>query len=104
MNNENNTSQSISILFPYGKTDNYIKLPETTFHDLGLDSICTAVTDDKKEQRIIMNIISNITDDPYTAKFRQKVFADILALPELRENLMKLFERLDYFWCKWIWS
>ena len=94
MNNESATK--ISILFPEGKTDNFKKLPDTVIHDLGLDSICAAVTDDNKEQRIIMNILSNVTSDPYTTKFRQNVFADILALPELRTKMTELFERLEY--------
>ena len=92
----NISDNSISILFPDGKNKSYRKLPETVIHDLGLDTICTAVTDDKKEQRIIMNVLSNVTSDPNTARFRQKVFADILALPDLRARMTELFERLEY--------
>lgn len=91
-----NTNKRFSILFPKQDNVTYKQLSETTCHDLGLDILCRELSLDKREQNIIMNIISNMTSDADTAFFRQKVFADILRLPELRKQLTDLFDRIEY--------
>ncbi len=92
----NKKPSSISLLSPDGNTDSFRTLPNTVIHDLGLDSICSTITNDPKEQRLILEILSNMSPDPHTAEFRQQVFADILALPELREKMTKLFDKLEF--------
>lgn len=88
-------SKGISILFP--KSDAvFTQMSESAFHDLGLDSVCKALTSDAKEQKYISGIISNMTADVETARFRQEVFADILDLPQLRKKITELFERLEF--------
>ena len=88
-------SKGISILFP--KSDaKFTQMSESAFHDLGLDSVCKALTSDAKEQKYISGIISNMTADVETARFRQEVFADILDLPQLRKKITELFERLEF--------
>ena len=88
-------SKGISILFP--KSDaKFTQMSESAFHDLGLDSVCKALTNDAKEQKYISGIISNMTADVETARFRQEVFADILDLPQLRKKITELFERLEF--------
>ncbi|MBR1824066.1 MAG: DNA mismatch repair protein [Ruminococcus sp.] len=96
MNTPNIRASSVSILFPDGSTDGFRELPETVIHDLGLDTICTEITDDPKEQRLILNILSNTSPDPRVTDYRQKVFADILALPDLRKKIIELFDRLEF--------
>lgn len=85
-----------SILYPQSEKIPYKRLSETVCHDLGLDTLCEALTEDNKERRLIMEVLSGMTPDPKTALFRQKVFADILALPELRTTMMELFERIEF--------
>ncbi|MBQ9869594.1 MAG: DNA mismatch repair protein [Ruminococcus sp.] len=88
-------SKGISILFP--KSDAvFTQMSGSAFHDLGLDSVCKALTSDAKEQKYISGIISNMTADVETARFRQEVFADILDLPQLRKKITELFERLEF--------
>ena len=88
-------SKGISILFPNGDAV-FTQMSESAFHDLGLDSVCKALTSDAKEQKYISGIISNMTADVETARFRQEVFADILDLPQLRKKITELFERLEF--------
>lgn len=89
------SSKGISILFPNGDAK-FVQMSESAFHDLGLDSICKALTSDAKEQRYISGIISNMTADADTARFRQEVFADILNLPQLRKKITELFDKLEF--------
>lgn len=91
-----NGKKSFSILFPDYEGVTYKQLSETVCHDLGIDLLCSELSGDKKEQNIIMNIVSNMTSDKRVAFYRQKVFADILRLPELRSRLSELFERIEY--------
>ena len=66
-----------SILYPSCEGVHYNKLSEDTCHDLALDLLCKKVTDNPKEYRMIMDILSEMTSDKRVAKHRQKVFSDI---------------------------
>ena len=85
-----------SILFPYYEDTKYKQLSDSACHDLGLDTICRELTSDIKEQNLIMSIISNITSDPRVAIYRQRVFVDILFLPDLRKQMSELFEKIEF--------
>lgn len=85
-----------SLLFPNHENVTYKQLSETACHDLGLDTLCHELSPDKREQNIIMSVVSSMTADPQTAYYRQKVFADILRLPQLRKQLSDLFDRIEY--------
>ena len=88
-------SKGISILFPDGNAK-FTRMTDSAFHDLGLDSICKVLTNDAKERRYIAGVISNMTADADTARFRQEVFGDILRLPALRKKITELFEKLEF--------
>ena len=90
------SNNSFSILFSDTDSFQFRQLSETACHDLGLDTLCSVLTSDKKEQQLIMNIISNMTSNPETAVYRQKVFADILRLPNLRSRLLELFDKVEF--------
>ena len=85
-----------SILF-LNKNVRFTEMPDTAFHDLGLDSLCKALTTDAGEQSFIKGVLTNMTDDPETAEFRRGVFADILGLPDFRKKIMELFDKLEFF-------
>ena len=85
-----------SILFPYYEDTKYKQLSDSACHDLGLDTICRELTSDIKEQNLIMSIISNMTSDPRVAVYRQRVFVDILFLPDLRNHMSELFEKIEF--------
>lgn len=91
-----NENKRFSILFPHYENTEYKQLSEAACHDLGLDAICRNLTDNKKEQNLIMGIISNMTADPRIAVYRQKVFVDILHHPDLRKRMTELFDKLEF--------
>ena len=85
-----------SLLQPVGTDIKYHQLPDHVMHDLGLEAFCNATSDDKMERRLIINILSQMTDDANVATYRRQIFADILRLPELRKNLMELFDKIQF--------
>ena len=83
-----------SILFPNIEGIKYNKLDDTSFHDLALDTVCKEVTRDAREQVIVTEILSHMTDCPEVSSFRQDVFEDFKNIPEMREQLLDLFEKI----------
>ena len=90
------SNNHFSILFPYYEDTVYKQLSDSACHDLGLDTLCRELTNDPREQNLIMSILSNMTADPRVAVYRQKVFVDILRLPELINKLTELFDRIEF--------
>ena len=89
-------NSEFSLLFPNFDNIEYKQLSPEACHDLGLDTLCSCITNDQKEQNLIMNIISNMTADQRVADYRCHVFTDILNRPELRKRMTELFDRLDF--------
>ena len=90
-----NKIYQISLLNP----DNdavYKTVSETTLHDLGIDALCKVITEDAKEEQMIMRVMGKMTSDIETAGYRQDVFDDILTLPAVREKLLELMNQIDY--------
>lgn len=90
------SNKQISILFPYFENTEYKQLSSLTCHDLGLDTLCSKLADNAKEQNLIMTIISNMTNDPRVASYRQKVFVDVLNLPSMRKTMMDLLDHISF--------
>ena len=74
----------------------YNSISETTMHDLGIDALCKVITEDAKEEQMIMRVMGKVTSSPETATYRQDVFDDILNLPQVREKLLDLMNQIDY--------
>lgn len=89
-------NNGFSILHPDCSNIHCTRLSEAARHDIGLDNICGKITDDAREQQLIMNILSDMTSDTATARYRQEVFSDLLRQPKLRKRLMKLFEKVEF--------
>ncbi|MBR4224717.1 MAG: DNA mismatch repair protein [Oscillospiraceae bacterium] len=85
----------LSLIYPRGETG-LKAISDTACHDLGIDSLVKALSEDREEQRIIYAYLSKMTADPYTAAYRSGVFNDIYRLPGLRESLTELFGRIEY--------
>lgn len=85
-----------SLMQPVGADIEYRRLPDHVLHDLGLDVFCQKISGDAKECRLIANVLSQISDDPNVAAYRQQIFADILRLPELRKTMMELFDKIQF--------
>ncbi len=86
----------ISLMQPAGATIKYRRLPEHVMHDLGLEEFCEALSGDPAQRRMITNMLSQITDDISVAEYRRRIFADILKLPELRNTLLELFDKIKF--------
>lgn len=91
-----NQNRGFSLMQPAGAGIVYRRLPDQVLHDLGLDAFFQEVSADPKERRMIENVLSQITDDPRTAAYRQQIFSDILRLPELRKTMMQLFDKIQF--------
>ena len=86
----------ISLMQPAGATIKYRRLPEHVMHDLGLEEFCEALSSDPAQRRMITNMLSQVTDDASVAEYRRRIFADILHLPELRNTLLELFDKIKF--------
>ena len=89
-------NNSFSILSPLDRDNVYRQLSAAACHDLGLETLCRELTNDPKERNIITAILSDMTADQKTARDRQEVFRDVLALPELRTKMTELFDKIEF--------
>jgi len=91
-----NQNAGFSLLQPAGTAAVYRRLPDHVLHDLGLEMFCQALSGDAAERRLITNVLSQMTDDVKVAVYRRQIFSDILRLPELRKNMMQLFDKIQF--------
>ena len=89
-------NRTFSILFPSGSDTVCKELSPTACHDLGLDTLVQNITADSGERTLLLNILSHITADTKTAAYRTEIFSDIFRLPKPREQLLGLFDRLEF--------
>ena len=90
--------QSLSILFPNQDKVEYRNLPDTVWHDLGLDAVVEKVAQRPEEAELIRRVMTGLTADPAVSAFRCDVFRDILNHPEIRERMMKLLQQVKTFY------
>ena len=88
----------MSILFPRQDEVTYQEIPEESWHDLGFDALAEQVAAKPREVPLIRRVMMNLTADPEVARFRRDVFEDILRHPEIREQLLKLLEKVRMFY------
>jgi hypothetical protein len=88
--------KKFSLLYPRGKTYEFTKIEDDAFHDLGLDVITKEVSSEPREQSIIANILSHLSADPDVTNYRQDVFDDLKNLPDIREKISELFEKIEF--------
>lgn len=87
----------ISILSPRElKEEEYHRLSETAFHDLGMDVICSYLTHKPEEQSMIRRVMSHMVADPEVVQYRCDVFADFMHAPQMRTEMLKLLEKVNY--------
>ena len=87
--------EKISLLHPTGHGDDYTQLSDVTVHDLGFDAICEQLSDKEQERRMILKVMSNMTADPYVAKYRGDIFDDIMKYPDY----FYIYSRMDFYHC-----
>ena len=88
----------LSILFPDQEHVTYTAVPDETWHDLGLDAVVEKVAKQPQETPLLQRVMASLTADPAVSRFRADVFADLLALPDVRNQLMKLLDRVKMFY------
>ena len=89
-------NSNFSLLQPSGSDIEYRELSDHVMHDLGLDTFGEKLSNDAKERRMIMNVLSKISSDSAVAIYRQQIFGDILRLPGLRNALIELFDQIQF--------
>ncbi len=89
------TSEAYSILFPK-KDAEFKTLSDTAFHDLGLDNVVKDLTSQEKEQIYIKTVLTRVTSDVETCKFRSGVFEDVIANKEMREKMAELLDHVSF--------
>ena len=89
-------NERISLMYPGEERPEYRKLPEISAHDLALDELCKLVAEKQTERAVIYNYLTNITNDPTVAEYRIGVFEDILRLPQIRDRMSQILERVDF--------
>ena len=67
------TGNVISLLYPSVNAE-YKIMTDVTAHDLGLDYIVKKVTEDLREQQMIMRILTRMTAYPEVAEYRQDIY------------------------------
>ena len=88
----------LSILFPYQDRVTYEPVPEEAWHDLGLDAVVEKVAKQPQEIPLLQRVMVSLTPDPEVSRFRAAVFSDLLAHPEIRNQLMTLLDRVKMFY------
>lgn len=88
-------NSKISLLYPFGE-DNFNKISDVTFHDLGIDFICQKVTEKQEEQVLLEQIFKKMSDNPKITDYRCAVFQDIYNNPEMCTKLIEELEKINY--------
>ena len=89
-------TQKISLLAPGGAPPQTKILSETTVHDLGMDSIIKDVTPREQEQNMMLRVMSRMTAEPAVTRYRCEVFDDIYHHPKMREEMLKILDRINF--------
>lgn len=88
--------KQISILLPAGCKAEFKQMSDVSCHDIGLDLICSKLSDKAIEQKAVMMVMAQMTDDPHVSKYRAEVFDDIINFPEMREKMIELLEQVKF--------
>ena len=83
-----------SLFFPDGSGRTPARLSDESINDLSIDFIADALTDVRYEHDQLRNLMTYITGDTDTIRYRCDVFDDFLRLPKLREDMEQLVIRL----------
>ena len=86
----------VSILFPNDDTIQYHAMPDTAWHDLGLDALCEKLTTKVNERGMISSVMRTMTDSPKVSQFRIDCFDDLLRFPEFRDRMIKLLDQVQF--------
>lgn len=83
-----------SLLYPTGRERRERALSEAAVNDLSIDFLLEALSENKNERDHMRGLMTKITDDAETIKYRGDIFEDFLRFPELRAAMSELTVRL----------
>ncbi|MCD7956927.1 MAG: DNA mismatch repair protein [Lachnospiraceae bacterium] len=89
-------SEKLSLFFPPGKNAVERKLPDATYHDLSVETLCGPLTEMEPERALLRRMLHRISGDEDVVRYRCDVFEDILRFPALRKQMQKLLDRVDF--------
>lgn len=92
----NQKKGTISLLTPPACAPHYKALSDAAVHDLGLDYLCTQITDKKQEQTLLLSILSKMTDDPAVTQYRSDVFADIYQKEAMCDEILRILDQINF--------
>ncbi len=88
--------EKLSILYPAGVTaQGYHTMSDTSWHDLGMDLICEAMTRQPKERLILKSVMTRLSTNPVVSKFRGDVFEDIMKNQNLKLEILDILQQVD---------
>lgn len=90
------STESFSLLYPFGKTPCFKTLSSEVCNDLSLDTILDNVAQSDAEKKMIKRMMTEIESDPDVIRYRSDIFEDILRYPGLREKIKEMLEQLEY--------
>ncbi len=73
------------------QSDSELALTPSAWHDLGIERIVAAFSQNKEHQKEIAGVISKILHDPQVIHYRQDILVDLLQNPVLVERLADRF-------------
>ena len=85
---------NFSLMFPDEKRRSGVKLTAESINDLSIDFIAEALTDSAFERSQLRGMMTTITGDEKTIRYRCEIFDDFLRFPELRRVMSELVKRL----------
>lgn len=88
--------EEFSLFWPSGSARDYKLLNDDCCNDLSLEYLCSRLSKKEYERNIIYDILKKMPCDEKVVAYRTDIFDDILRHPELRQNVSKLLEQLEF--------
>ena len=88
--------EKMSLMYPGEKSPVYKELPSLTAHDLSLDLLAEALSEEKTETAVIYYYLTHLCEDEAVARYRSEIFEDILTFPEIREKMQDVLQKIDF--------
>ncbi len=85
-----------SLMWPSDCSSDFRELNDECCNDLSLQYFCERLSKKEYDRNIIYDILRKIPSDERVVRYRVNVFDDIFRHPELRENINKLLEQLEF--------
>lgn len=86
---------NFSLFYPEDAQITYSKLSDEAINDLSLEFILDALTDRRTERPLLLGMMTKLSADAETIRYRHEIFEDFLRFPELRQKMTELVAKLS---------